>query len=71
MEIFHRQQLGLTVRQPLGTRQRLALGAVAISAAVVRNALVAAGIAFFNMTAQCRRSALFNGAHDAALTPAQ
>jgi hypothetical protein len=42
-----------------------------ISAAVIGYALVATGIAFFNMAAQCRRSALLNGAHDAALTPAQ
>jgi hypothetical protein len=51
MKIFHRQQLGLTILQPLVTRQRLALGAMAIPAAVVRNALVATGIALFNVAA--------------------
>jgi hypothetical protein len=69
MEILYRQQFGLTFRQPLGTRQRLALGTVTISATVVRYALVATGITLFNVTAQCCRSALLNGAHDAALTP--
>jgi hypothetical protein len=44
---------------------------VTISAAVIRNALVATGIALFNVAAQCHRSALLNGAHDAALTPTQ
>jgi hypothetical protein len=71
MEILYRQQLGLTLRQPLGTRQRLTLGAMTISAAVIGDALVAAGIAFFNVTTQCHCSALLDGTHDAKLPQAQ
>ena len=44
---------------------------MAIPATVEGDALVATGIALFNVAAQCRRSALLNGAHDAALPTAQ
>jgi hypothetical protein len=55
VEVRHRQQFGLSVGQPLGTRQSLALWAMPIAAGIVGDAELAAAVALFDMTAQrCR-----------------
>jgi len=48
----------------------LAFWAVAISTAVVTDALVVTAIAALDMTTKCRRSAQFDRAHDATLRSA-
>ena len=40
MEVFHREQLGRTLVEPLGTGGCLAAGAVAVAARVVGDALL-------------------------------
>ena len=55
VEVFDRQQFGLTILEPLRARQRLALRAMTIPAAVEGDALVAAGVALLDVAAQrCR-----------------
>ena len=71
VEVLDRQQLGLPVLEPLRAHQRLALRAMAIPAAVERDALVAAGIALLDVTAKGSRAAALDGAHDAALSAAE
>jgi hypothetical protein len=71
VEVRHRQQLGLSVGQPFGTRQPLALRAVPVAAGIVGDAKPAAAVALFEMTAQRRRAAGFDGAHNTALAAAQ
>jgi len=56
-----------TVFQPLSASQRLAFWAVAITAAVVTDALVVTAIAALDMATKCRRSAQFDRTHDAML----
>ena len=67
MKIPGVEKLGLPVFQPLGASQRLAFWAVAISTAVVTDALVVTAIAALDMATKCRRSAQFDRAHDATL----
>src|SRR6266850_598221 len=57
VEVRHRQQLGLSVGQPLGTRQSLALRAVPVAAGIVGDAELAAAVALFDVTARCCRAA--------------
>jgi len=71
VEVRHRQELGLPVGQPLGTRQPLALRAVPVAAGIVGDAKLAAGAALFDMAAQRCRAAGFDGAHDTALAAAE
>jgi hypothetical protein len=73
VEVRHRQQLGLSVGQPLGTRQPLALRAVPVAAGIVGDAKLAAAVALFDMTAQGGRAAGlgFDGAHDPTLAAAE
>ena len=61
----------LTILQPLRARQRLALRAVPVAAAVERDALVAAGITLLDMPAQRRGAAALDGAHHAQLRAAE
>jgi hypothetical protein len=61
------QQFILLPHQPLGTRQRLALGAVAVAAGVIDVALIIALATGFDKTAEGGGTAGFNGAHDAQL----
>jgi hypothetical protein len=51
MEVLHRQKFSLTVLKPLVTRERLALWAMSISAAVVGDTVVAAGITLLYVAA--------------------
>ena len=71
VEVRHRQQFGLSVREPFGARQPLALGAMAVAAGVVGDAHVAAIIALLHVTAERRRPARRDGAHDAPLDAAE
>ena len=71
VEVRHRQQLGLSVGQPLSTRQPLALRAVPVAAGIIGDAKLAAAVALLDMTAQRGRAAGFDGAHNTALTAAQ
>ena len=67
VEVWRCEELGLSVLKPLGARQRLAFWAVAIAARVVRDALVAAGIALLDVAAQRGRATLLDRRHDPAL----
>ena len=67
MEVRHRQQLGLPLREPLGPRQPLAFGTVTIAAGVVSDAGYATFIALLDMTPEHRCPARRDGAHDASL----
>ena len=57
VEIADRQQVGLACGEPLTCCRPLTLGAVPIPATVVRDAVVAAVLAAFDMAAERRRSA--------------
>ena len=65
------QQLGLPVFQPLRPSEGLALGTVAIAATVIRDALMAAGIALFDMATEGGGATQFDGAHGPQLPAAQ
>jgi len=67
VEVWHCEELGSSVLKPLGTRQGLALRAVAIAARVVRDALVAAGIALLEVAAERCRATLLDRRHHATL----
>jgi hypothetical protein len=67
VEVWHCEELGSSVLEPLGTRQGLALWAVAIAARVVADALVAAGIALLDVAAKRGRATLLDRCHDATL----
>ena len=71
VEVTHLQKLGLPGREPLGGRQLLALGAVAIAARVIKGPAMAAAVALFDVAAQRRRAADFDVAHDLGLHPRQ
>jgi hypothetical protein len=72
MEILHAvQQLGLPVFQPLRPGEGLTLGTVAISTGVVGDALMAAGVALLDMTAQGGGATQFDSAHGAQLPAAE
>src|SRR5262249_49154384 len=70
MKILGVEKLRSPVFQPLGASQRLAFWAVAISTAVVTDALVVTAIAALDMATKCRRSAQFDRTHDAPLCSA-
>lgn len=71
MKIWCVEKLGLTVFQPLGARQALALWTVSISAAVIEDALVVTAIAALDMASKCCGSTQFDRTHDAPLCSAQ
>ena len=58
MEVRHRQQLGLPLREPLGPRQPLAFGTVTVAAGVVSDARCATIIALLDMAPEHRRPAM-------------
>jgi hypothetical protein len=62
MEIFAIQKFSLTFFQPLGPGEGLAFGAMSVRARVVGVTLVAALITLFEMTAERRGTATFDGA---------
>ena len=57
------QQFGLAPRKPLLAGQGLALGAVAVAAGVIADALMGAVAASFDMTAEGGGAASLDGAH--------
>ena len=67
MEVWDRQQFSLTLGQPLGTGQALALGAVPIAARVVGLPHKAAVGAMFGVTAEGCGPAPLHRRHDTAL----
>src|SRR5258707_15702054 len=62
VEVRHGQQLSRTRGQPLGTRVALALGAVSVTARVVRDGLMAAADALIAVTAPASAYKFFRGA---------
>jgi hypothetical protein len=71
VEVWHRQQFGLSVREPFGACQPLALGAMAVAAGIVGDTCRAAIIALLDMPAECCRPARRDGAHYAPLDAAE
>ena len=67
VEVLGIKQFGFTILQPLGARQRLALGTAPRTARVVRDALVATAVALLDMAAQCRGATKLDGSHGTAL----
>jgi hypothetical protein len=65
MEVRHVEQFGLTVLQPLGAGQTLALWAVPVAAGVVGNPLMAAFAAALDVAAERCGAAVFDRAHGA------
>ena len=57
VEVFHRQQFGLTGGEPLGAGLALALRAVLVAAGIVGVTDAAALPAVLDMAAECRRAA--------------
>ena len=71
MEVFDRQQFAASIVEPFGTRERLALRAVPVPAAVERDALMATGVALLDMTAERSRATTLDRSHHTALPTAQ
>jgi hypothetical protein len=67
VEVWDRQQLGLTLGQPLGASQALAFGAMAIAAGIISLPHEAAVDAVFGVTTQGRGPARFHCSHDPTL----
>ena len=67
MEIVCREDFGGSLFNPCGTRERLALGAVAICAAVVARPLVITGVAAFEMPAKGCGTTHLDRSHDTPL----
>jgi hypothetical protein len=61
MKIFARQQLSLTLFQPLGSSERLTFWAMPIRAGIINVPLVPTLVTPFEMAAQCCRAASFDG----------
>ena len=71
VEVRDRQQLGLSVGEPLRPSQALAFGAVPVAAGIVGDADLAAVGALLDMAAERRRAARLDGAHDPTLPVGQ
>src|SRR6266851_9738458 len=67
MKIVRLENLRFPFFDPLRTRQRLALGAMPVAAAIVAGTLVRTAVAPFEMTAEGRRPAHLDRGHDAPL----
>ena len=67
MKIMRLEYLRFPFFDPFGTRQRLALGAMPVAAAIVAGTLVRTAVAPLEMTAEGRRSAHFDRGHDTPL----
>jgi hypothetical protein len=70
MEVADGQQLGPTLFEPLPCGRRLALGAMPVAAAVVRDDRVRAALAARDMPTECRRAAALDRTHDFHLVEA-
>ena len=71
VEVRHAEQFFLSRGEPALARLRLALGAVAVAAAVIRDGLVAAAWTIIDMSAQSRSAALSDGAQHLQLLIAE
>src|SRR5438477_4847778 len=71
MEVIGVEEFGLTILDPLGACQGLALWAMPVSARVVTNTFMLALVALFQVTAQSGSPAQFDGTHDPALRRGQ
>jgi hypothetical protein len=67
MKIVRLENFGRSFFDPLRTSERLALGTVAVAAAVVAGALVTTAVAALEMTAESGRAAHLDCGHDAPL----
>ena len=67
VEIWHRQQIGLTGGQPLIARTTLAFGAMPVAARIISNTGVGAVGAGLDMATECRGPAQLDRRHHAAL----
>ena len=67
MKIVRREYFGCSFFDPLGTRQRLALGAMSVAAAIVTGSLVSTAVAPLEMTAEGCGPAHLDRGHDASL----
>ena len=67
MEVWHRQQIGLTIRKPSFARGALAFGTLPGAAGVIRDPAVRAVLARLDVTAEGRGPAELDRRHDAAL----
>src|SRR5947208_10818641 len=67
MEIVCGEDFGYSLLDPLGTREGLALWAVAVPAAAVARPLIAAAIAAFEMTAESCGATHLDRGHDTPL----
>jgi hypothetical protein len=67
VEVFGLEEFGLTILDPLGARQALALCAMPVSARVIANAFVAALIALLEVSAESGSPAQFDRTHDSPL----
>src|SRR6266851_5304344 len=65
VEVGHVEQFGLTVREPLGARETLALWATFVAARVVRDALMATIAARLDVTAKSGGAATLDREHGA------
>ena len=71
VEVFRGQQFGLPLREPLGARQALALGAMAVATGAIPGMGILALVAPFDHTAQQRSAAAFDGLHDTVVMQGQ
>jgi hypothetical protein len=71
VKIGDRQEVLEPVVQPAVAKGRLAFGAVAVAAGIIGDALMAAGIAGVNMSAQVSGAAMGNGVEDFVLQGGQ
>jgi len=69
--IVHRQQIGLTRIEPTPGGTGLALRAMPVSAGIVGDLAMPAGVAAEHMPTQRRAAALLDGRHDLELAQAQ
>src|ERR1700758_843535 len=67
MKIVRLENLRFPFFDPFGTRQRLALGAMPVAAAIIAGTLVSTAVAPLEMTAESRRPAHLDRGHDAPL----
>jgi len=71
VEVGHAEHFLLSRGEPTLARLRLAFGAVAVAAAVIRDGLVAAAWTIIDMSAQSRSAALSDGAQHLQLLIAE
>jgi hypothetical protein len=68
MEVLAVEKFGLTIFDPLGTGQRLALWTMPVAAGPVANALLTTLIALLDLSSESCRTAQFDRSHDASLS---